>query len=338
MLSFQNPKVENDGKRIVHKQKDKTEERKTLQVQSSYIEKCICEIKLLKKERKASFFASFITKMAEAYFTLEASIVLPVIVCVICAFLWFLGAFKVQIELQKALREVSFELSEYAFLYEEIRNFSSEDKEYVKLEDSGIERWLVGGITEAYVENRIRQSVGASSEIWNYIVGAQRGIEIESFLRIPDKDGMIDLVLVYEMKNPFLPGSIGIAEYVQRSKVRAWTGFGYEAEGDEEEEQNIVYITEYGTVYHLTKCCTHLDLSIICIPHIYIPLIYNGKVYTECSICMIDDAESVYITETGERFHWELSCRSLRRTIYEVPIERAGGYEPCSRCGKDMAK
>ncbi len=333
MLSFRVLKVDSENVEIgnEYRKNIKSEGRKTLQVHPFYNKNSICE-------RKASFFASFTTKKVGAFFTLEASIVLPIIICVICAFLWFFTVFKVQMELQAAMREVSYELSEYAFLYEEIRNFSSEETDYVRLEESGIERWLVGGITEVYVEGKIKQFIGAGSEIWNYIVGGQGGIEIESFLRIPDKDGMIDLILVYEMKNPFLPGTIGTTEYVQRSRVRAWTGCCYDAEGEEAEEQNMVYITEYGSVYHVTKSCTHLDLSIVCIPHVHIPVIYNGKVYTECRICIMDDAESIYVTETGEKFHWDISCRTLRRTIYEVPIERAGGYAPCSRCGKDITE
>ena len=147
---------------------------------------------------------------------------------------------------------------------------------------------------------------------------------------------MVDLIVVYKMKNPFLPGDLGTTEYVQRSCVRAWTGYGYCSEGNEDETEVTVYITEYGNVYHVIKDCTHIDLSIICLPHLYIPLIYNNKVYTGCSFCMMGDGERIYITKEGEKYHWNISCRSLRRTIYEIPIEQAGGYRPCSRCGKEV--
>jgi len=333
VLSFQVIRLK---KRILKNRnvcKVNVKERKTLQVHPPYIENCICVNTSLEKERKASFFASFITRKAKAFFTLEASIVLPIIICAICAFLWFFATFKVQLELQKALRTVSYELSEYAYLYEKVRNLQNDEQEYVVLEDSGIERWLVGGITENYVEGRIRAVVEAEG-IGDHIVGGQRGLELESFLRIPDKDGMIDLILVYKMKNPFLPGKLGITEYVQRSRIRAWTGYGYYVENNEAEASKMVYVTEYGSVYHVTKDCTHIDLSIIHLPHLYIPLIYNDKIYMECSICMMGEGESVYITEEGEKFHWNISCRSLRRTVYEIPIEQAGEYRPCSRCGK----
>lgn len=332
VLSFQVLRLK---KRIIkHKYVCKVYERKTLQVRPPYIN-CICENKSLKKERRASFFASFTTKEAKAFFTLEASIVLPVIICVICAFLWIFSTFKVQMELQEALRSVSQELSEYAYLYEKVRNLPNDEQEYVKVEESGIERWLLGGITEGYVEGRIKKLLG-DGETGNYIVGGEEGIELESFLRIPDSDGMIDLIVVYKIKNPFLPGNMAVTEYVQRSRIRAWTGYSYYEEGSEDETAEVVYVTEYGSVYHVTRNCTHLDLSIICTPYLGLPMIYNGKNYIECSICMSGVGINVYVTETGDCYHWNISCRSLRRTIYEIPIEQAGKYRPCSRCGKEV--
>jgi len=339
VLSFKRiiVKKNNTHKQNANTQKN-SEERKTLQVPPFDKKNRILIFMSSKIKRKASFFASFTAKKSGAFFTLEASIVLPVIIYFLCAFLWFFAAFKVQTELQEALRTVSYELSEYAYLYEKIRNLPNEEKEHIRLEDSGIERWLVGGITESYVEGRIKQTVGSSSSVWDYIVGGQGGIELKSFLRIPDKDGMIDLILVYEMKNPFLPGIIGRTECIQRSRVRAWTGFGYDTEGEENKDTEIVYITEYGSVYHITKSCTYLDLSIVSLPFVEVPVFYGGREYTECSLCMLDSLETIYVTETGERFHWDLSCRTLRRRIYEVPIENAGGYRPCSRCGKEVAE
>ena len=313
----------------------KVYERKTLQVRPPYIN-CICENKSLKKERRASFFASFTIKETGAFFTMEASIVLPVIICAICAFLWIFSTFKVQMEMQEALRTVSYELSEYAYLYEKVRNLPNDEKEYVMVEESGIERWLLGGITEGYVEGRIKNLID-SGDVESYIVGCRNGIELESFLRIPDSEGMIDLIVVYKMKNPFLPGNFAVVEYVQRSRIRAWTGYSYYEEGSEDESAEIVYVTEYGSVYHVTRNCTHLDLSIICTPYLGLPVIYNGKNYIECSFCMGGIGIDIYVTETGDRFHWNISCRGLRRTIYEIPIEQAGEYRPCSRCGKEVS-
>jgi len=316
-------------------------ERSTLQVHPFITLNSISD-HLFSKRRKVSFFASFVRrifrKRAGAFLTVEATIVLPIFVFVMCAFFWFFVVFKVQMELQGALCVVSKDLSEYAFLYEEVRNFNNEGAEHIRLQDGGIERWLVGGITEAYVESEIKKIVGEDKGIWRFIEDGKAGIELKSFLRIPDEDGMIDLILVYEMRNPFLPKLIGNTEYVQRSRVRAWTGFSYKEEGKEEDKVDVVYVTEYGSVYHTARTCTYLNLSILSFRYTDTNVLYKGNIYTECDICdIIDSADklTVYITETGTKFHWTLSCRSLKRTIYEIPKAEAAEYAPCSRCGKD---
>ena len=313
-------------------------ERSTLQVHPFITLNSISD-HLFSKRGKASFFASLarriFKKRAGAFFTVEATIVLPIFVFVMCAFFWFFVVFRVQTELQSALSVVSKDLSEYAFLYEEVRNFNNEGSEYIRLQDSGIERWLVGGITETYVESEIKKIVGEDSGVWNFIEDGKEGIELISFLRLPDEDGMIDLILVYDMRNPFLPKLIGDTEYVQRSRVRAWTGFSYRAEGEEEDKVDVVYVTEYGEVYHTTRSCTHLDLSINCITYVATHVIYGDKIYTECEICDSEDKSKIYVTDTGTKYHWTTSCRSLKRTIYEIPKEEATEYAPCSRCGKD---
>lgn len=43
-------------------------------------------------------------------------------------------------------------------------------------------------------------------------------------------------------------------------RIKAWTG--YEAGGFGEEDDQIVYVTDTGVVYHKNPHCTHLDLSI----------------------------------------------------------------------------
>lgn len=315
-------------------------ERTTLQVHPFIIQNGISDSdSYSSKRRKVSFFASFTRsltkKKVRGFFTLEATVVLPVFIFVMCAFFWYFVVFKTQMEVWDALRDVSKDLSEYAFLYEEVRNFSNDASDYVRLQDRGLERWLVGGITEVYVENEIKKQIGRDSSIWKYIEGGEDGIELKSFLRVPDEDGMIDLILVYEMKNPFLPGAMGTTEYVQRSRVRAWTGYSYREEGKEEDDVEVVYVTEYGEVYHTTRNCTHLDLSIKSMTYVSTYVVYGDKVYTECEICEADNTSIIYVTDTGSRYHWSTACRSLKRTIYEIPKAEATEYTPCSRCGKD---
>jgi hypothetical protein len=102
----------------------------------------------------------------------------------------------------------------------------------------------------------------------------------------------------------------------------------------------MVYITEHGTVYHLSKKCSHLTLSIkeTDIGSMKDLRNLSGGKYKECEIC--DDYEieldnlKVYITDYGDRYHKSLSCSGLKRTIKAIPKSEVGDRSPCKRCGK----
>lgn len=298
--------------------------KKPLQVQKSL---CNKSISFLNSGAGASFFASL---------TFEAAVVMPIFICIICAFFWFFVIFGVQFKVQGALWEVSGELSEYAFLYEQAKNLTGEESRYISLKDSGLERWLVGGVTHAYAKNRIITHIGNDSILWNIIRDGKQGIYLKSFLKLPDADGMIDLSVVYEIVNPFLPENIGKTTYIQRSRVRAWTGWDYR---DDEAAAVTVYVTEHGTVYHLKRDCTYLEPKIETAFTLTGIVWRNGMLYRSCSVCspmgMIIKGK-IYITETGVCYHSRLSCSTLNRIIYEITLEEAAAeYPPCSKCGRE---
>ena len=41
----------------------------------------------------------------------------------------------------------------------------------------------------------------------------------------------------------------------------------------------------------------------------------------------------IYITSQGNRYHTQLNCSGLKRTIYTVPLSQTGGRGRCSKCG-----
>ncbi len=157
---------------------------------------------------------------------------------------------------------------------------------------------------------------------------------------IMKKDDMVDLVATYGFEPFGNVFGIPVQRTVSRARTRAWTGFSKGGGmGDEgEESERIVYIAENGEVYHLSRSCTHLDLSIHAVDvnakdsqrNVY------GEKYTVCEICGAPSFSdtTVYITNEGDRYHSSLTCSGLKRTIYEVPISRVGDKRMCSRCAK----
>lgn len=115
--------------------------------------------------------------------------------------------------------------------------------------------------------------------------------------------------------------------------IKPWTGYGrLEDQGRDEEE--IVYITEYGEVYHRDRACTHLSLSVQMIS--YEKMRKKGKNFQPCELCLDKKQNGfitfVYITDYGERYHRSAGCRSLKRTIQSLPFSKVEGKAACLKC------
>lgn len=144
----------------------------------------------------------------------------------------------------------------------------------------------------------------------------------------------VELNTNYYIKSPLnLFGKRGI--YIsQGAKTRKWRG-----DGQAGEDEDYVYVTEHGTVYHRSRDCHYLDLSIRAVNARELSALRNkdGHIYYACEECAKDGIKSglVYITDYGTRGHNSLSCGGLKRTIYLVPLIKTGGKAPCSKCGQE---
>lgn len=151
-----------------------------------------------------------------------------------------------------------------------------------------------------------------------------------------DGENMIRLVRPSLVK-PIVP----IAAYpgsllVNCCYMRMWNGYdAREADGALAEGEQIVYVTENGSVYHKNRGCTHLQLTISLTGREEVGGLRNasGEKYYACEKCGKDDGGSLYITEEGNRWHSSLSCGSLKRTIRAVPVSEAAGLPACRKCG-----
>ena len=183
------------------------------------------------------------------------------------------------------------------------------------------------------IESDVVNSIGQDRLERSIVSGGSGGIHCDKS-RMSPRTGIGELVASYEIRVPLPVFGIPPAKHEEKLRIKAWTG--YEKQGFGREDDDTVYVTETGLVYHRDYHCTHLELSIHMVPQSEIEALRNegGGKYHPCEHCMKGTVGGVYITDTGDRYHSSLSCSGLKRTVYAVPLSEVIGKGACSRCGK----
>ena len=89
-----------------------------------------------------------------------------------------------------------------------------------------------------------------------------------------------------------------------------------------------------GNVYHKSRDCTHIRLSVRQEPESRVSGLRNvdGGKYHPCEKCG-GSGSRIYVTDTGDRYHSSAACSGLKREVIEIPLSQAEGWKACSRCG-----
>lgn len=137
----------------------------------------------------------------------------------------------------------------------------------------------------------------------------------------------LDMKVDYQIKLPGWLLQDSMWKVSKSSRCRRWKGVLGNGENGNSAEW--VYITPEGSVYHKSRECTHLKLSIHAVS------MEEAEKYRACEHCTKKTKKTamVYITEEGECYHIKLNCSGLKRTIYMMRFDQVKGRSPCSRCG-----
>lgn len=112
---------------------------------------------------------------------------------------------------------------------------------------------------------------------------------------------------------------------------RSWVGY----KGEESTEE-MVFMSNFASVYHLDKHCSHLNVTIEKISYSALEGSRNsdGAKYQSCSFCnQLGNRGIVFITPEGRNYHNVENCIGLTRSIYTVPLSAVSHKRVCSRCG-----
>lgn len=260
-------------------------------------------------------------KAQRASMTVEACLVLPFFLFAFLNIISIVEIYRLQGNMGAAMHDTAKQMAVYGYEYREITGGAAGAAESL-------------GLTCLYAAGKVRTKLGADYLDNSPLAGGASSV---SWLRssVMQGDDCIDLVAEYRIEPPAAVVGYTPRVLYSRMRTRAWTGYdntahGAGGAGDEE----IVYITPDGSVYHRSRGCSYLKLSIVAVDKSFLDTQRNqdGSKYYPCGECGASCGSTVYITSYGNRYHSTLGCSGLKRTVIAVPISEAGGRGACSKC------
>ncbi len=133
---------------------------------------------------------------------------------------------------------------------------------------------------------------------------------------------------------PFFPGG----SLFLRTHARVYPWIGYEPGSDDAgsgSDDEMVYVTNYASVYHTHGDCTHLDLSIYATTTSRVGDLRNdyGERYKPCDGFPKDYTGVVYVTTKGDRYYPTAQSAGLTRHVSLMKKSELGDLPLCERCG-----
>ncbi len=187
-------------------------------------------------------------------------------------------------------------------------------------------------ISGGSIQQDIVSGIGRDRLNASIVVGGSSGISCEGSGLSP-VTGVLDVKVSYAVRVPVPVFAVAPVRMEEHMRVKAWTGYQKPLIPDREEDT--VYVTEHGMVYHRDYHCPHLELSIRMVPSSGLDSLRNagGGKYHACPLCAKKGMGSaVYVTTYGDRYHTSLGCSGLKRTVYAIPLSEAAGKGACSKC------
>lgn len=251
--------------------------------------------------------------------TVEAAIVLPIFMFFILSLAYIMGLYRVESIVGSSLTESSLRSAMNSYVIE------------------GVAGQGAGKVAESMVGTVSIRSILADKGGKNYLdnSGIKNGLSgiicyTDSFSN-PDR---VKATANYTYEVPF--NALGLKSFFvsQCAQSRKWTGYNILEEQSDEE---LVYVTNSGTVYHRSPNCTHIKLDIKEVSREMVKSQRNdsGGKYYPCEICGKRNSgqENVYITGSGSCYHTSLNCGGIKRSVKAIPKSKAVGLGACQRCG-----
>lgn len=246
--------------------------------------------------------------------TLEAAIAIPTFIFFLTTLISVINAIYIQLTLQIQLEETSRTISQnmYNYYTEYLIEDKADNKDNI-YNDIALDILSLGVIQNNFLDNDMKIFLDNSS-----VHKGSKGINFLSSNIDFDK-GLLDLIITYSIKIPFVPRNIATINLSNRCYLHLY--IGEELSKKQNPQDNYVYCTMYGQVYHTNKYCQYL------LNYSRLTTFSNvdSTIYQPCLNCVDMDLDQlkannpvVYITDSGYAYHTSLDCSSFTGSIYKV--------------------
>lgn len=282
-----------------------------------------------------AFSAEQYTGTLSGSVTVEAALVLPIVIFAFLSFFCYFTQIRFEMVLQEAFADTGVT---GALVYG-----IEEQGEEVLDEFAGTEiANLLSGTGSGLVKGVVLSSyiyTSNSGAISPFITSRIGGGGVKNFSLLSssyDSDSSEGTMSVsYKFTLSWLGKAFSGQTSVQSGYFRSWVGRSMA------DEVIWVYMTPNGSVYHLTTECTYLTKRIQSVSLETAKTKKNayGVSYTECTSCSDAKTQSggnVYITTYGTKYHYDSSCTAISHDIRMLTLEEAQeSYPLCSKCAKE---
>ncbi len=272
---------------------------------------------------------TFLRKKVRASMTVEAALVLPLFLFFFLNLSGAMQMIRLHGNLQLAMEEVGKKLT--------IHGYALENRDLPEGEENGLLQ-EIGDVafSYTYVKRRIVDYLGEDYLEASPLTYGTEGLQFWESDIFSEND-CIDIILTYSV-SPVME-VVGHRPFRMSNRYYGHIWNGYQIPSAlEGEEYTIVYIAENGVVYHESRDCTHLLLTIkrVTLQQALCSRNRQGGKYTECEKCVKGQAEGeLYIADEGDRYHNDRQCPGLKRTVFVMRKGEADAYRACSRCAQN---
>lgn len=300
-----------------------------------------CDYKKYKEYESCSLLDPIMPKHSKRIYlsaatTIEASIIIPIMVCALMTIMYFIQIIGLQTRVEEVMYNECRQLSRYAYV---VGNNQFVIKDILETEQKWsdkageIDSCIRKGVGIISAETLFLSKMGFDYMRNTDVIGGPYGFLLLNSKVLSDNEE-ITLSVTYSIKNPFDIYGWFVHVITQTSSVTAWVGNEYNNSNSQSAEY--VYITPTGTVYHKDKNCSYLNPQItgVDVDKVANYRNVNGAKYYSCEICGKEKSEICYITKYGTSYHSNRNCSGLKRGIMQVSLSALSGYAPCSKCSK----